>query len=264
MIDSKLQARLRERFNPDGSMMRNVQLRMLKMLEFVDKICSENNITFWLSSGTCLGAVRHGGFIPWDDDVDIEMLEEDYIKLCKIMGNTPKGDYILQTKLNEPTYIYPFAKLRDLESTIKENGDFDDNYHYRGLFIDIFHLKPSNSYWVHKFAGPLHFRSINYNNILSMRYKTLVFKFLKTLAWPLLNIIDNIKSTTRYRHALGSYFHAPRDLNDLVPTKRIPFEGLMLPVPNNYNSYLSKIYGDYMKLPDLTTISSHLTEVNLK
>ena len=71
MIDQEIQAKLREKFNPDGSMLRKQQLRMLEILLYIDKVCKENNINYWLSSGTLLGAVRHGGFIPWDDDLDI-------------------------------------------------------------------------------------------------------------------------------------------------------------------------------------------------
>lgn len=84
MIDFKTQEALRAKFNPDGSNLRKMQLRMLDMLKYIDKICREHNIKYWLSSGTCLGAVRHGGFIPWDDDCDIELLRKDYKKLIKI------------------------------------------------------------------------------------------------------------------------------------------------------------------------------------
>ena len=85
MIDEKLQVELRDIFNPEGSDLRKLQLRILEILKFVDSVCKTHGIQYWLSSGTCLGAVRHGGFIPWDDDVDIEMFEKDYIRFCKIM-----------------------------------------------------------------------------------------------------------------------------------------------------------------------------------
>ena len=116
MIDKKLQAELRAKFNPDGSDLRKLQLRMLDMLKYIDKICRENNITYWLSSGTCLGAVRHEGFIPWDDDIDIEMLEKDYHKFSTIMTSTSISQYIFQTHNNDPAYIYTFGKIRDLNS----------------------------------------------------------------------------------------------------------------------------------------------------
>lgn len=265
MIDSNLQAELRAKFNPDGSDLRKMQMRMLEMLKFIDKICQENDIKYWLSSGTCLGAVRHGGFIPWDDDVDIEMLEADYIKFCNVMGDKPNGDFILQTISNEPSYIYPFAKLRDLKSEVKESNHYDENFTYRGLFIDIFHIKPSNSYWAHRIATSLHFRSFSYykTNNISPLTKRFFYKTLKLFLFPFLQIIDKSKTTSQYRHSLGSHFYKPRDINDLLPTKKILFEGLLLPIPKNEKSYLTKIYGNYMNLPDFNKIIPHMTLLKL-
>ena len=73
-MDNNLKQELRKRFNPDGSLLRRQQLRMLELLEAVDLVCKKYDIPYWLSSGTLIGAVRHQGFIPWDDDLDIEML----------------------------------------------------------------------------------------------------------------------------------------------------------------------------------------------
>ena len=83
-MDNNLKQELRERFNPDGSLLRRQQLRMLELLEAVDLVCKKYDIPYWLSSGTLIGAVRHQGFIPWDDDLDIEMLREDYLRLMKV------------------------------------------------------------------------------------------------------------------------------------------------------------------------------------
>ena len=76
---------LRARFNPDGSMLRRQQMRMLEILLEVDKICKKHDIRYWLSSGTLIGAMRHNGFIPWDDDLDIEMMRADYLRLMKVL-----------------------------------------------------------------------------------------------------------------------------------------------------------------------------------
>ena len=129
------QAELRERFNPDGSSLRNHQLRMLEMLKYIDGVCKKHNISYWLSSGTLLGAVRHGGFIPWDDDLDIEMLRKDYLKLVKVLGREIDSKYALQTHKTDTHYLYPFGKLRDLHSVIKETHDADIFYKYKGVYV---------------------------------------------------------------------------------------------------------------------------------
>ena len=84
MIDSRLNKELKERFSPVGSDLQKHQSKLLEILIYIDLICRDNQIDYWLSSGTALGAVRHGGFIPWDDDVDIEMTYKDYKRFEKI------------------------------------------------------------------------------------------------------------------------------------------------------------------------------------
>ena len=81
---------LKARFNPDGSPLRRMQDRMTEMLREIDAICRRHNIRYWLCSGTLLGCIRHGGYIPWDDDLDIEVLREDYDRLMEILPRTPR------------------------------------------------------------------------------------------------------------------------------------------------------------------------------
>lgn len=75
MIDNDTQLTLRAQFNPDGSSLRNLQLQLVDILIEFDRICRKNNIDYWLDSGSLLGAARHGGFIPWDDDLDVCVLK---------------------------------------------------------------------------------------------------------------------------------------------------------------------------------------------
>ena len=82
---TEMNEELRARFNPEGSLLRRQQMRMLEILLEVDKICKRHNIPYWLSSGTLIGAMRHDGFIPWDDDLDIEMMRTDYLRLMKVL-----------------------------------------------------------------------------------------------------------------------------------------------------------------------------------
>ena len=85
MTSNDIQTADFSRYNPEGSMLRRDQKELVEILKVLADICDRNGIRWWLSSGTLLGAVRHKGFVPWDDDVDIEMLKEDYLKLKKIL-----------------------------------------------------------------------------------------------------------------------------------------------------------------------------------
>lgn len=82
-------------FNKEGTILRKHQLRMLDMLSYIDTICRENNIKYWLAGGTLLGAVRHQGFIPWDDDVDIELFKEDFDRLLTLLSADSGSGYSL-------------------------------------------------------------------------------------------------------------------------------------------------------------------------
>lgn len=267
MITSTLQEKLRERYNPDGSTLRRQQLRMLEMLQYIDAVCKKHGICYWLCSGTLLGAVRHGGFIPWDDDVDIEMLREDYEKLVKILKGEKSSNYVLQTHQTDSNYLAPYGKLRDLHSYIKEDNYNDCHYKYHGIYIDVFIMEPSSSLFLNKVSNNLQsfvlFRMNKYLHKKAFRkiYFSVNFYLLDKLLFPLLRSISRINAGGRLRHTLGSCFVKPRYEDDIFPLSQMNFEGIQFPIPGNSEHYLREIYGDYMLLPDLDNIKTHTTEV---
>lgn len=265
MIDVKIQEQLRQKYNPDGSPLRQHQLKLLEMLKYLDKVCTENGIRYWLSSGTCLGAVRHGGFIPWDDDVDVEMMREDYLKLEKVFKET--DDYVIQTWKNDRYYSTSFAKLRDKHTVV-----YDSLYMYRGVFIDLFALEYTSRpisficSYLHKFfSGRLYdfLKAAQQKGTYVMRLLfhigTVLFLMLKYgyfISVPLFRLIGKIWYNRQLRHNYGvGWINNTRCEKNLFPLRRISFEGIMLPVPGDYDSYLSRIYGDYMKLPNRIPVS---------
>lgn len=258
MIDPKLQAELRAKFNPEGSDLRNMQLRMLEMLKYIDRICRENGIKYWLSSGTCLGAVRHGGFIPWDDDVDIEMLKDDYSKLEKILRGAA-GEYVLQDYKSDPEYVHVFTKLRDTKSIIKENNDSDCYNRYNGLYIDLFVIEPSNSKFLFRCScslwGRVIFRCHRVKNkILRQLYLKVANFLLRKILFPIVRIFNSYPKRNCFRHVLGSYFIKPRCKSDIDEVVYVPFEDVVLPIPKGYDHYLQLIYGEWSKMPDLDNV----------
>lgn len=254
MIDPELQAQLRAKYNPDGSDLRRLQLRMLEMLKYIDKICRENNITYWLSSGTCLGAVRHGGFIPWDDDVDIEMLEPDYRKFLRVMGNEPRDGYILQSRKNDDWYCMDFVKLRDITGdNMSDVLSLSSSYKYKGIFVDIFKLVPSNSRKIHYFCSRIRIVQgyIQEWAVTRGLFHKIIFKVFQRMVdaiIALLTPVVKLGSGNQLRHTLGVPFLKPRFRSDIFPIRFIAFENVLMPVPNQYDEYLSKLYNDYLSL----------------
>lgn len=260
MIDAQLQQQLRERFNPDGSMLRRQQLRMLDILLYIDKVCKDNDIKYWLSSGTLLGAVRHGGFIPWDDDLDIEMLKEDYIKFLKVFPDNE--EFVMQTRHNDKYYLLPFAKIRDRHSCLSEFGG-NENYKYRGLFVDVFCLEKSPRFAYVVFGIILHYiikfqngKCDKFSLALTNLYKKLFYGFVY-ISKPLLSIIPFKKLNHLY--GCGPRWRC-RNIKDIIPLSTIQFEGYQFPAPNSCDAYLTQMFGNYTKLPHLDAIRTHISK----
>ena len=104
---------LKARYNPEGSLLRRQQNRMTEMLLCFDEICRKHDIPYWLCSGTLLGCVRHGGYIPWDDDLDVEILYKDYDRLMKVLREELPEQYGIQNDETDSGYFFCFAKIND-------------------------------------------------------------------------------------------------------------------------------------------------------
>lgn len=259
LLDRNLQDSLRAKYNPEGSKLRQLQHRLLHILMFIDRICKENNIKYWLGSGTCLGAIRHGGFIPWDDDIDIEMHYKDYKKFQRIMKHYDKGDYVFQTLNNDPHYYFVWGKVRDTHTIVNENSGYDIKYRYRGCFVDVFPVTPSNSFYI-SILGQRICSNIILADCSNQRFKRLCWKLIYKLSYPLFHFISGLGHRQRYRYLFGSTFTLDFDGNDFRDTVNAEFEGHSFPVPMNYKAYLTRMYGDYKQLPPNDKILTHASE----
>lgn len=239
----------------------------LDILVSFDSICKKYNLTYYLAYGTLLGAVRHKGFIPWDDDIDVFMPRPDYDKLISIVGNMLiDGKYELQTPVTKD-YIYPFAKLSDIRTRVIEKwmltnilgvyidifpldgvpaemSTFNDttkrllNYHYL-LCLTSRHMKMRKSIWMTIVSCLL------YYPLRVLGYKRWINKIV-----GLASAIGFDKSEYVGNLSIDTYIKKERYLReDFGKPELIEFEGKYFYAPHDSDAILSTTYGDYMKLP---------------
>lgn len=266
MIPNKLEQDLRARFNPDGSDLRKQQLIMLDMLTRFDSFCKKYRLTYWLSSGTLLGAVRHRGFIPWDDDLDIEMHKTDYKKLVLVRDALlEETGMVLQDHKSDPEYIAPYAKLRDLNSELHEIHCNDRYYKYRGIYIDIF-VRDKSSKLTTFISHGFQFVSYRFTKIKSdhirKRIKNILWGGMHYCIFPFLNFYDKLfYHSKKYRHIKGSGYYDYIIDDEIFPLNNIEFENVCFPAPKDTNSYLTRLYGDYMTLPSFDDLHPHYGKI---
>ena len=240
----------------------------LAILEEFKNICDSNNISYYLGGGTLLGAIRHKGYIPWDDDIDVMLPRKDYEKLLQIFNYECDNEYKLISYKNEKDYYYPFAKIVNLETEIIEK-----NYKTiknMGVYIDVFPIDflPNNKYKINRIIKKykllnsliLIHSTKNLEIVTSSKSKLLIKKIIlsiierKRLWKKILKSIDNIairyQDTDTVACISGRYFE-----KEIMPSSYISdytlvdFEGEKYKAPIGYDAYLKKHYGEYMKLP---------------
>lgn len=250
-IDAKT---LKERYNPEGSKLRRNQLELVEVLRDLAEICDKNNIQWWLSSGTLLGAARHKGFIPWDDDIDIVMLRKDYKRLSKILHKMQSDKYIYQSMRSDIEYVNAFGKFRKRDSEVKITGGRYKYLNFKGQFVDIFVIEKT-SYFASRAA-----RVIYWN----MQYPTIYIKwrwlrhfcirFVEALCFgvvnPILRLVGLINPKGEHHYTLGmGWSKSTYFAEDIFPLTTIEFEGHKFPAPKNLDAYLRNVYGDWRRLP---------------
>ena len=257
---------LRQHFNPDGSLLRRQQIRMLDILLEVDKICKKHHIQYWLSSGTLIGAMRHNGFIPWDDDLDIEMMRNDYLRLMKILPTELPEWLALQNNETDPNYFYFYAKVRDKRSKMLEQNGYDRLWKEQGIYIDIFPME-RHPIWMQKLAEKTvgHMYKVwrtSTDDQKAIKKVRRIFNINNRIIFPCLRTLLHLTSYILHlkviTSGMGIPFHNPRYAEEIFPLTTHVFEDHQLPVPHNADAHLRHIFGDYMQLPDLDKLAPHV------
>ena len=241
-------------YNPEGSVLRNAQLEMLQVLKDFAEICAKHDIKWWLCSGTLLGAARHGGFIPWDDDIDVNMLEDDYKKLKKILINLESDEYFFQCTETDPEYVNVFGKFRKKKNPVVTTDKRSPYFKYQGVGIDIFFIEKSTCKAAHLakffYLNTQHPTQYIKNKFLRRTAIKVVQILNFYLLIPLARVIGLLCSKDEYHVCLGSGFYKSKFyLKNIFPLTEMTFEGIKFPVPKDTDSYLRDIYGNWRELP---------------
>lgn len=238
--------------------LRAMQLKMLDILREVTALCDSHHIDYWLDSGTLLGAVRHGGFIPWDDDIDICVRLTDMPRLVAAAQRELPPHLFVQTPETDPQVRMPMCKVRDLNSFIVEGADdFSKNY-AKGIYIDIFPMTEWPSFGS-KFSKKVARGYCRANAILhaqhcySWRSVAELFYFgakraICNLLWKVGGLF--CRKDEYFSNTLNNSGNGNRHRTDTIfPLSTIEFEGETFKAPHDVDRYLKDLFNNYMQLP---------------
>lgn len=257
--------------------LQHLQKIILMIAKDVDKLCRDNDIEYYLLGGSCIGAIRHNGFIPWDDDLDIMMTRDNYNKFIKIAKlKLDKNKYVVQEGVKD--WPLDFSKIRLRDTYIHEPEDGYASSEMHGIYLDVFALDNVSDnnvvatiqYFFAKYYLCYQLGQRSYKS--ASRKKKLMILLaaplkIRILREAVVKFIERYNNSTTQR--LGFYYSNARLHNAITPKsiygkpKYVKFEDTELPVPENFHEYLTQMFGDYMKLPpENQRVGHHLISVD--
>ncbi len=246
--------------------MKKVWVVEMDMLAQIQRVCKKYNLTYFADSGTLLGAIRHKGFIPWDDDIDLVMPRKDYDKLIEVADKEFAHPLFMQTCYSDPYYVREHAQLRNSETTGYLEGEETEKFN-RGLFIDIF---PIDNLPDNKTLLKIYIKRINFKWKLiceRKRGKTSDRKFIGLFANTIMSTYFKIFGFAhcfrKYEKYCAKYKNKRTKLvSDIqyakgrekniwqrdwyISGQEVPFEFMTINIPNGYDGRLRREYGEYM------------------
>lgn len=238
---------------------------LLSMIKYIDELCIKNKIEYYLIGGSAIGAIRHHGFIPWDDDLDIIMTNNNYnkfISICQTQLDTEK--YWLQIGLKD--WPMNFSKLRLKKTHINEIEDYKIDGMYDGIYIDIFKMDNVSN---NPIVGRWQYLCGKYYLCYQLRNRTYLSATFKkqlmiTISAPLKIsiirkfVISQIEMYNKKNTPLLGFFYGRTRWKSGVISRQIfgkptyvDFEDTKLPVPEHCHEYLTQAFGNYMELPPI-------------
>ncbi|WP_303184847.1 phosphorylcholine transferase LicD [Tannerella sp.] len=255
------------KINAEGTQLRKHQLKMLEMLKYVDGLCRKHDIPYYLSGGTLLGAVRHQGFIPWDDDLDIILMKKDFRRLLNVLRHEPSDDYVLQCHQTDPYYVSSYAKLRRKNSFIQEKGGTHESYYrYRGIYIDIFYLEPAQPFfiWLSSHLQNLLMSVAKWSPAVKIKRITvhLIYFLLYRIFFPVFACFSYLWDKESLGYPLGFFFYTQFKREWYADSQKLLFEQELFSCPMNSDAVLRAQYGAYEILPKIDAIEPHIISIS--
>lgn len=254
----------------DKELLRKVQLTQLEITKEIRRVCEENDIAYFLSDGTFLGAVRHQGFIPWDDDMDVGMLRADYEKFCRIAPEKLGKNFVFQNWYTDPNYGLPFGKVLKRGTLYVENKK-TKRLKENGFYVDIFPFDYAPEEETARRKLALRLRKLYRIQLMKCGYqpwmedgRILWKKRLGYLCYQILALGKSQKQLAEEYDALAA--QCPKSgvvceqIADIRSNFFYPahifeefgeyvFEGETFRGVKDFHGYLRNTYGDYMRLP---------------
>ena len=237
----------------------------VEILDYIDKFCKKNKINYWIDCGTLLGAIRHSGYIPWDDDIDIGMLRDDYDKFLRLFNNED-SKYKLLAVENNNDYYFAFGKVVDTNTVLFEPDE--ETGIKTGVYIDVFvydnapdddklvkEMYDKRDYY-NKFRiaqlYPSLYDKTSFKKRIMRFFLNLYLKFLPKNYYTKKCIQNSKKYIYNNTKRVGNFTSDAKIIcdkhifNSFIP---VTFENKKYPAPVGYDEWLKAFYGDYMKLP---------------
>lgn len=267
----------------DYEALSHLQAAELKILDAIASLCAKFDINWWLDGGTCLGAMRHNGFIPWDDDIDIGMMRSDYERFCELAPKELQPGFSLHNSQNTDCYAAMFSKVY-MDGTRFENQEGRDAGSAMGIFVDVFpydYLYADANLRARQIKTASSAQRLSYlyhSGSISVPHKRMLGEIEKAVC-VLLHGIERVrcKDPRQYQDrfdnaicddSVGQISNecltlawpnmAPVPVDDILPTCRAKFEGRSYPVPRYTERYLTTMYGDWKSIPAPEDRHTHL------
>ncbi|MCM1220049.1 MAG: LicD family protein [Lachnospiraceae bacterium] len=259
--------------------MREINTEELKRIQIdiilhIDAFCKKHNIRYFICGGTLIGAVRHKGFIPWDDDIDIMMLRADYERFIKLYSSMDDSIYHVYHHTLDEKYPYPYAKIDNSHTVFSE--EIKESFAL-GVNIDLFPIDivPENSRLQKRMYEKvnLYMKLMTLKRLPTERRRGVLKNTILSIAHLLLRpisfrrlICELDKNARQYVNMESSlcgvavWGYGVREINELSNYSKalyVPFEDILLPIPVGYDKYLRGLYGNYMQLPPEDKQVSH-------